>query len=114
MRFLPEGKTDFIFSVIGEEFGFLGIIIVLGFFSLMIYRIVKISFSTNNKFYFLVGMGITTIFVYQMFINIGMTVGITPVTGLPLPFLSYGGSSLLFNMIMIGIVLNIGLNKRDF
>ena len=114
LRFLPEGKTDFIFSVIGEEFGFVGIFIVLSLFSVMIYRSVKISFNTNNKFYFLIGMGITAIFLYQIFINIGMTIGITPVTGLPLPFLSYGGSSLLFNMIMIGVILNIGLNKRDF
>ncbi len=114
LKFLPEGKTDFIFSVIGEEFGFIGITIVLSLFLLMIYRLVKISLNTNNKFYFLIGMGITSIFIYQIFINIGMTIGITPVTGLPLPFLSYGGSSLLFNMIMIGVVLNIGINKRDF
>jgi len=114
LKFLPEGKTDFIFSVIGEEFGFIGIVIVLFLFLLMIYRSVKISLNTNNKFYFLIGMGITSIFIYQIFINIGMTIGITPVTGLPLPFLSYGGSSLLFNMVMIGVILKIGLDKRDF
>ena len=114
LKFLPEGHTDFIFSVIGEEFGTLGMMIVFVLFLIMIYRFVSIVSNVKNRFYFLMGLGITSIFIYQIFINVGMTVGMTPVTGLPLPFLSYGGSSLLFNMIMVAIMHSIHLHRRDF
>ncbi len=114
LKFLPEGHTDFIFSVIAEEFGTIGVIVILVLFTVLIYRCIAISLMVKNRFYYLTALGITTIFIYQIFINIGMTIGITPVTGLPLPFLSYGGSSLLFNVSMIGVLLSIKYHKRDF
>lgn len=112
LRFLPEGHTDFIFSVISEEFGLLGILVVLGLFTLFIYRLVKITMETNNKFLYLVSSGITALFIFQIVLNIGIAIGIMPVTGLTLPFLSYGGSSMLVNMIMIGVVISINREKK--
>ncbi|MBN1968081.1 MAG: rod shape-determining protein RodA [Candidatus Delongbacteria bacterium] len=114
LNFLPEGHTDFIFAVIIEELGMFMGIIVIALFALLIYRTVKISISVKNKGYFLICIGIASIFLYQVMINIGMTMGIMPITGLPLPFLSYGGSSMLFNMALVGILINISRNRRDF
>ncbi|MCK5760035.1 MAG: rod shape-determining protein RodA [Candidatus Delongbacteria bacterium] len=112
LRFLPEGHTDFIFSVIAEEFGLIGILILFSLFALFIYRLIKITTETHNKFLYLVSSGITALFIFQIVLNIGIAIGIMPVTGLPLPFLSYGGSSLLVNMLMVGVIMNINREKK--
>jgi len=114
LRFLPEQHTDFIFCVIGEEFGFIGVLITLLLFFYLIYKGLKISTTVKSKFTSLLVFGAVIVFMFQVFVNIGMTVGIMPVTGLPLPFLSYGGSSLLTNMLVIGIVLNTSRKRFDY
>jgi len=111
LRFLPAQHTDFIFSVIGEEFGFIGASGILFIYLILILRLIKISSSIRDQFESMIIIGIATIFMFHIIINIGMTVGMAPVTGLPLPFLSYGGSSLLTNLIMVGVILNISRHK---
>lgn len=114
LRFIPEQWTDFIYCVIGEEFGFLGSIFVLFLFLILMLRLLDISSSTKNNFSSLVVIGILSMIFVHFIINIGMNVGITPVIGLPLPFVSYGGSSLLVNMMMLGVVLNIYRNRKQY
>ena len=112
LRFIPEQWTDFIYCVIGEEFGFIGSILVLILFLVLFIRLLNISGMAKDRFSVLVIVGILSLMFSHFAINIGMNVGVTPVVGLPLPFLSYGGSSLVVNMIMIGIVLNIYRNRK--
>ncbi|MBP9122359.1 MAG: rod shape-determining protein RodA, partial [Ignavibacteriaceae bacterium] len=112
LQFIPELWSDFIFCVIGEEFGFFGSIIVISLFLVVFLRILKIAGETKNEFLSLVTVGILSIFVIHFAINIGMVVGIVPVIGIPLPFVSYGGSSLLSNFIMLGVVFNIARSKQ--
>jgi len=114
LRFLPAQHTDFIFSVIGEEFGFVGAMLVLFLFALILYRGFKISAASKNNFAGLVGIGITTMFLYHTVVNIGMATGIMPVTGLPLPFVSYGGSFLLISMASMGVLANISMRRYDY
>jgi len=114
LRFLPAQHTDFIFSVIGEEFGFIGAMAVLFLFVLLLYRGFKLSAASKNNFASLVGIGITTMFLYHAVVNIGMATGIMPVTGLPLPFVSYGGSFLLMSMASMGILENISIRKYEY
>jgi rod shape determining protein RodA len=111
LRFLPAQHTDFIFSVIGEEFGFIGASIILLVFLLLILRFIHIAAVIRGHFESLTMIGILTVIFFHTVINIGMTIGMAPVTGLPLPFLSYGGSSLVVNLMMVGVVLNISRNK---
>lgn len=113
LRFIPEQWTDFIYCVIGEEFGFLGSVLVIALFLLIFYRLLSIATHTKNKFGSLVVVGIFTLLFTHFTINIGMNLGIAPVIGLPLPFLSYGGSSLLVNSVLIGIALNFYKNRRE-
>ncbi len=105
--YLPEPQTDFIFSIISEEFGFLGILIITMAFAFIFYHIIKICLNTHDLFakYLTFGLGIGII--VQALLNISVVIGLIPVTGVTLPFLSYGGSSLLVSMISIGIILNI-------
>jgi len=112
LRFLPAQQTDFVFSVIGEEFGFIGVFCVLILFVIFLIKGINIALSAKTKFGEIIAIGFISIFVFQIFVNIGMTVGIMPVTGLPLPLISYGGSSLLSNMIMIGLLMNISMKKK--
>jgi rod shape determining protein RodA len=111
LRFLPAQHTDFIFSVIGEEFGFFGVSVILLLFMLLIIRLIAIASAIRQSFESMTVIGIATIILFHVIINIGMTIGLAPITGLPLPFLSYGGSSLMANLIMMGIVLNISRIK---
>lgn len=113
LRFIPEQWTDFIYCVIGEEFGFIGGVIVLVLFFIIFMRLMNILSQIKDGFYSLVVVGILTLLFVHFSINIGMNLGLTPVIGLPLPFLSYGGSSLLENMILIGLVLNIYKNRKQ-
>ena len=112
LKFLPEAQTDFIFAVIAEELGLLGVILVLGFYAIFFLRCYRALWKINNDFgvYFLIGAG-GLIFI-QMFINIGMNLGIMPVVGLPLPFVSYGGSSLISLLIAVGIIQNIIIKSK--
>ncbi len=114
LEFLPERHTDFIFSCIGEEFGFLGTGILLALYLVLSYRILLVAKESHNEFHSLVAAGIWAMLSYQIVLNIGMTIGIFPVTGVPLPFISYGGSSLLVNFIAIGIVLSLSKRKLEY
>ena len=114
LRFLPEQHTDFIFSVIGEEFGFLGIFAVLALFFYLIFKGLTIASEVKSKFSSLLVFGGVIIFLFQIVVNIGMTIGIMPVTGLPLPFLSYGGSALISNLIIVGLLLNASRKRFEY
>jgi rod shape determining protein RodA len=113
LRFIPEQWTDFIYCVIGEEFGFIGSIIVLAIFLILFLRLLNLTAIAGDKFGKLTIVGILTLYFVHFTINIGMNLGITPVIGLPLPFVSYGGSSLIINMFLIGVVLNIYKNRKQ-
>lgn len=108
--YLPEPQTDFIFSIISEEFGFLGILIVTSFFAFIAYRILKISLKCDNLFAKYLSFGLGIGIIIQALLNIAVVIGLIPVTGVTLPFFSYGGSSLLVSMASIGIILNISKN----
>lgn len=105
--YLPEPQTDFIFSIICEEFGVVGSFIVVGLFTILLYRGIKISNNTNDLFGKYLSFGIVFQLVFQAIMNLSVVVGLIPVTGVTLPFLSYGGSSLLISMASMGIVLNL-------
>lgn len=111
LGFLPERQSDFIFSVIGEELGFIGAGILLFLFLIIIYRGISIAFSSRDTFGCLLASGIVTMFAVQVFLNVGISLGIMPVTGLTLPLVSYGGSSLFITMVSVGILLNIRLRR---
>ncbi|MFC1607075.1 rod shape-determining protein RodA [Candidatus Latescibacterota bacterium] len=112
--FLPRAHTDFIFSVIGEELGFVGSILVLGVIFYIVYRGIMIATLVKNPFMSISAIGISTVFLFHTFVNIGMVVGIMPVTGLPLLFLSYGGSSCITSAMMVGLLLNFSLNRHEY
>lgn len=112
LDFLPENHTDFIFSVIGEELGFVGSIFVIFLYFLLLYRTLVIAKSSEDIFGSLLACGIFSMWLFQVFINVGMTLGIMPVTGIPLPFMSYGGSALLMNLFCVGILMNVYLRRK--
>lgn len=112
LDFIPEQHTDFIFSAIGEELGFIGCIIVLGIFWIICLRLVVIAQTAKDSFGSLIAIGVLSMLVFQVFVNIGMNIGLAPVTGIPLPFLSYGRSALLSNFIAIGLVESV-VNHRQ-
>lgn len=105
--YLPEPQTDFIFSIISEEFGVMGAVIVVGLFSIIFYRGIKISINCDDSFAKYLSFGILFQLIFQAIMNLMVVIGMIPVTGVTLPFLSYGGSSLLVSMASIGIILNI-------
>jgi len=110
LQFIPEQHTDFIFSALGEELGFLGCFLVLFLFFILISQLIKISKNARTNFESLIVIGIASTFLFQIIINLFMTIGLGPVTGIPLPFMSYGRTSLLINFICIGLALSI-LNR---
>lgn len=112
LNFLPEKHTDFIFASIAEELGLLGSLFVIGLYGIMFYRMRLIAMSAPDNFGFLVAIGIMLMFFVQVWENIGMNIGIMPVTGIPLPLLSYGGSSLIVVMASIGILSSISSRKE--
>ncbi|KAB2923274.1 MAG: rod shape-determining protein RodA [Bacteroidetes bacterium] len=114
LSFIPKQWTDFIFCVPGEEFGFLGGVVVLGLFAVLLYRGVHLASVSKNRFGSLVAVAVTSLFAFHIFVNIGMSVGLMPVIGIPLPFLSYGGSSLVSYMIMAGLLLNVYANRKEY
>jgi rod shape determining protein RodA len=105
--FLPEGHTDFIFSLLCEEWGFTGAVVVILLYYLLIKRILEIAVMTNNLSAKLISLGIATLIFSHVFVNIGMVMGLMPVVGIPLPFISYGGSNLMANMFALGLVASI-------
>lgn len=111
---LPENHTDFIFSVVGEEFGFIGASIIISLFFLLIYHITKVALETKNTFYTCMSVGIISMLCFHVFQNIGMTVGVLPITGIPLPFISYGGSSLMGNMLSMGLIFSIRYHYKKY
>lgn len=113
MNFLPEHHTDFIFSVIGEEFGFVGSLLLLLLFTLFFLRLVRAVGEIKVPERRIASAGILAYLMFQTFINIGMNIGLVPATGIPLPFISYGGSNLLINTLSVGVVLKY-LNERGF
>ncbi len=111
LSFVPEQHTDFIFTAVGEELGFIGGVSLLGFFGVMMWRIWRAAVLARDQFGRLVCVGVLGMFVFQIFENVGMTMGITPVTGIPLPFMSYGGSALIASFIGIGLILNVHMRR---
>jgi rod shape determining protein RodA len=101
--FLPEPQTDFIFSVIAEELGFVGVLVFLGLFGVVLYRLVMIMKNSSDDFAIFTVGGITLLLFIQFFVNVGAEIGILPLTGVTVPFVSYGGSSMIINLMMIGI-----------
>ncbi|UOQ50401.1 putative lipid II flippase FtsW [Gracilibacillus caseinilyticus] len=110
--YLPEAHTDFIMSIIAEELGFIGVLLVLGFYFFFFVKGIRIGMRAKNNFGKLLAVGITLQIVTQAFINLGAVSGTLPITGIPLPFLSYGGSSLLISIVSVGILLNISCFRR--
>jgi rod shape determining protein RodA len=114
LRFIPEQWTDFIFCVIGEEFGFIGAGVVIVLFLIVIFRLLNNAYYSKNRFLSIACVGFAAIFFFHMFINMGMTIGIAPVIGIPLPFVSHGVSSLLSFLLMVGIAMNAYRHKELF
>ena len=112
LRYVPKQWTDFIISVPAEEFGFIGAMIILLLYVFLIYRSLAIASSVRSNFSSVVAIGITGIWFLHVTVNVGMTIGLIPVVGIPLPFMSYGGSSLITNMLMAGIMMNLYRNRR--
>jgi rod shape determining protein RodA len=111
LDFVPEQHTDFIFTAVGEQLGFIGSATLLGLFALLIWRALRIASLSRDMFGALVAAGIAGLWAFQLFVNVGMTMGIMPITGIPLPFISYGGSSLITNFIAVGLLLNIHMRR---
>ena len=109
---IPVAKSDFIFAVIGEELGFIGGAAVIGIYGLFIYRIIKTVDRAKDLYGMLIAAGFGAMFFFQIFENIGMTIGIMPVTGITLPFLSCGGTSVMANMISLGIIISVGQRSK--
>ena len=113
LDFLPEHHTDFIFSVVGEEFGFMGAALVLSLFALLIWRCLRILTMSKNLYGTLIAGGIVAMLMHQIFVNVGMTIGIMPITGVTLPLMSYGGSSVIVTFLAIGLLQSIHAQARE-
>ena len=113
LDYLPEQNTDFIYAILGEEMGFIGALLVILLFSLFAWRGYRIAMNCSDTFGSLLAVGITTMIVLQAFINMGVVTGLLPITGISLPFISYGGSSLLISMIALGVLLNISRYSQN-
>jgi rod shape determining protein RodA len=112
LNFLPEHHTDFIFSVVGEAYGFLGCALILSLYALLIWRGLRILTMAKNLYGALIAGGITAMLMFQVFVNVGMTIGIMPITGVPLPLMSYGGSSVLVTFLALGLLQSVYAQAR--
>jgi rod shape determining protein RodA len=112
-RFLPEKHTDFIFAVFAEEWGFLGSFVLVSFYIVLILRGLHIARNARDEFGKFLALGITCMFLTYFFVNVGMTLGIMPVVGIPLPFMSYGGTALLSNLLSVGLLINIWARRFE-
>lgn len=104
---VPVRESDMIFSVIGENFGFVGSVVLIGLYFLLIYKIIQVIFDTKNEFYAYIAVGVIMMILFHVFENIGMNIGLLPLTGIPLPFISAGGSALIGNMIGVGLIMSM-------
>jgi rod shape determining protein RodA len=111
LQYVPEQRTDFIFTVVGEELGFAGAVGLLLAFGAVLWRGIRIALIARDPFGSLVAAGVVAMFAFQAFVNIGMTIGIMPITGIPLPFVSYGGSSLIASFLAVGLLLNVHMRR---
>lgn len=111
-QYVPAASTDFIFTSIADEFGFVGAAVVLAMFALLLWRSLRIAMRANNVMGMVLAGGLATMFAFEVFVNVGMTVSLMPITGLPLPFISYGGSSLLANFIAIGLLQGVAVHRH--
>jgi rod shape determining protein RodA len=111
LQYVPEQRTDFIFTVVGEELGFAGAAALLALLGLLVWRGLRIAALAGDPFGALIATGVVSMLVFQTFINVGMTIGIMPITGIPLPFVSYGGSSLIANFLAIGLLENVHMRR---
>jgi rod shape determining protein RodA len=111
-NYIPEDQNDFIFAVVGETYGFAGAALVLSLYALLIWRTLRILTMSKNLFGTLVAGGILAMLMFQIFLNVGMTIGIMPVTGVPLPLMSYGGSSVIVTLLAIGLLQSIHVQAR--
>jgi len=112
LGFLPEQHTDFIYSVVAEELGFIGGVVIIVLFTLLIWRILTAAGQSKDRYGMLIATGVAAMISFHVLENIGMTMGVMPVTGIPLPFVSYGGSSLITNLMAMGLVLNVGMRRK--
>ena len=112
LNFLPANDTDFVFAAVGETYGFVGAVVVLSLYALLIWRALRILTMSKNLFGTLIAAGILAMLMFQIFVNVGMTIGIMPITGVPLPLLSYGGSSVIVTFIAIGLLQSIYIQAR--
>jgi rod shape determining protein RodA len=113
LDFLPEHHTDFIFSVVGEAYGFLGCALILSLYALLIWRGLRILTMSKNLYGALIAGGITAMLMFQVFVNVGMTIGIMPITGVPLPLMSYGGSSVIVTCLALGLLQSVYAQARE-
>ncbi len=111
LDFLPEKHTDFIFSVVGEELGFLGAMALLAVYLFMVWKVFQVALEAKDLFGRLICIGVSSMLIFQLVVNVGMTISVMPVTGLPLPLISYGGSSLLATCIGMGLVLSVAAHR---
>lgn len=114
LAYLPESHTDFIFSIIGEEFGFIGVSVIVAFFMILFIKGISVANKAKDSFVFYLATGLSLMISLQALINFAVATGLVPTKGLPLPFISYGGSSLLVNMAAIGILLNISRGEKEW
>jgi rod shape determining protein RodA len=114
LNFLPEVHTDFVFSIWAEEWGFVGAVILIGIFFLMLYRGFLIASQSRERFGAFLAFGVTSMLLWQVAINIGMVMGLVPVVGIPLPLISYGGSSVFTTLIGVGLLLNVKSRRFMF
>ena len=111
LDFVPEQHTDFIFTAVGEQLGFMGSATLLALFAFLIWRALRIAALSKDLFGTLLASGVAALWAFQLFVNIGMTMGIMPITGIPLPFVSYGGSSMITNFMAVGLLLNVHMRR---
>jgi rod shape determining protein RodA len=112
LHFIPEQHTDFIFTVIGEEFGFAGAMVMLGLFAIWLWRGLAIARQAKDRLGMLLAVGVVAMVVFHLFVNVGMTVGLMPITGIPLPFISHGGTALVMMLAATGLLLSIGMRRK--
>jgi rod shape determining protein RodA len=113
LGFLPEDHTDFIFSALAERVGFVGGVLLIGLFFVLVWRMLHVATISRDRFGVLIAVGVATIFLFHVFVNIGMTVGLMPVAGIPLPFISYGRSSLVVSVISLGLLQSIVMRAKS-
>jgi rod shape determining protein RodA len=111
LNYVPEQHTDFIFTVIAEELGFAGAGLLLALYALVLWRGLRIAALARDRFGMLLAAGAVAMLAFQAFVNVGMTLGIMPITGIPLPFVSYGGSSLIASFLAVGLLLNVHMRR---